>query len=770
MASAWWAVALAELMLAGAAPAAPIAIDIAPGHLRNALVSLSRQTGISVGMSGELPNDRTPPVRGLLEPGEALERLLANSRWRAVRVDGMTWRIEPRPLPQPIVRPVAAVLPAPSDDIIVTATKRDERLANVPVAISILPIGTIDAPGSARSVTDLLSQTEGAFSTNLGAGRDRFFLRGVADSPFNGPTQSTVGLYLDDARISYATPDPDLRLLDVERVELLRGPQGALYGTGSLGGIIRIVTARPVLDRWSGGGAIEFDRLAHGAAGGAIDAVFNVPLVENRLGLRLIGYGELMPGWIDDSRRGRDNVNRVYRSGGRAALRWQPVADWTVDASFAGQALYARDSQYATAGLTRATALAEPHDNDFLAGRIEVHGRIADLNLLSASAIVTHAVDSRFDAGAVAAARGLATPLAYQDDRRLTLLTQEMRLSDPHARRPWVIGGSLLSADASDSGTFLPAGGAPVAVRDQDERTFEAAIFGEATQPLPHRIDLSIGLRAFRSTATNEAGPVRHQHLTKIGVTPSATLAWRPADNSLFWLRYASAIRPGGLNGDSSGEAGSQPTFRSDELRSLELGARLALFDGRLAFEGALFALSWEDLQSDVIGADGLVTTINAGNARNIGAELGAKLTFAPFTLEGGTTLQHGRLNGPGPIPGGNDDRHLPVVPDISGHIRLSAAKPIGAMNGQAFVALRYTGKARLSFDPALALHMGNYAVVDSGIALSRGAWKGSIGVTNLLDGRGDSFSFGNPFTFRLIGQQTPVRPRAVSIRIERRF
>jgi outer membrane receptor protein involved in Fe transport len=763
-----WAAPLARLAFAAAAQAAPVPIDVPAGRLRDSLVALSQQTGISIGVSGKLPTDRAPAVHGLLEPGIALDHLLVTSRWRAVRVDGMTWRIEARPVPA-----VSAVAPpslSAADDIIITATKRDERLSNIPAAISIMPLRAIAAPGSSHSVGDLLSQTEGAFSTNLGAGRDRIFLRGVADSPFNGPTQSTVGLYLDDARISYATPDPDLRLVDVDRVELLRGPQGALYGTGSLGGIVRLVTTRPDLDHWSGGGAIEASAVMGGAAGGAVDAVINAPLIDGRLGLRAVGYTELMPGWIDDSQRHRNNINRVYRSGGRVALRWRPVADWTVDGSFVGQWLNARDSQYATSGLTHATALAEPHDNDFVAGRIEVHGRIADLDVLSASAIVSHKADSRFDASVVAAARGLTPPLAYQEDRQLTLLTQELRVSDPRARHPWVVGGSVLIADNSNIGAFVPTAGTSVVVRDQDERSLEAAIFGEATQSLPHRFDLTIGLRIFRSVATNEAGPVRQQHLTKIGVTPSATIAWRPADNRLFWLRYASAIRPGGLNGDATGMAGSRPTFRSDELRSLELGGRATLLNGKIALDGTLFALSWEDLQSDVIGTDGLVTTINAGNARSFGAEFSTKIMLMPLTVEGGMTLQHGRLNGPGPIQGGNDDRHLPVVPDISGHIRLSATAPIGAMTGDAFVSMRYVGKARLSFDPAVALHMGDYIVVDSGVSLTRGTWKASVGITNIANGHGDSFSFGNPFTFRTVDQQTPIRPRTASVRIERRF
>src|SRR5690606_14816127 len=101
----------------------------------------------------------------------------------------------------------------------------------------------------------------------LGPGRNRLFLRGVADSPFSGESQSTVAVVLDEARVTYSAPDPDIRLVDVERVEVLKGPQGSYYGTGTLGGIYHIVTRRAQVDKTSLALSANVESVAHGGTG-----------------------------------------------------------------------------------------------------------------------------------------------------------------------------------------------------------------------------------------------------------------------------------------------------------------------------------------------------------------------------------------------------------------------------------------------------------------------------------------------------------------------
>ncbi|MFZ5707548.1 MAG: TonB-dependent receptor [Pseudomonadota bacterium] len=739
-------------------------LDIPASDLGQALLAFSRQTGESVGAAGALPRHHVRRIRGTFDPQDALGRIVRGSGLRVIRAGAGLWRLETSTQAGPTVdKPVDHA----GEEIVVSGSKRDEALATIPVAVSIVRPSLPDGLIAGRGLQELAGDTEGIFATNLGPGRDRLFLRGVADSAFNGPTQSTVSLFLDDARVSYATPDPDLRLIDIDHVEILRGPQGTLYGTGALGGIVRIVPRKADLATWGATAAVEGRTTAQGSTGGAVDATINAPLVEDKLGLRLVGYAERSGGWIDDTGRSRSNVNDSRRYGGRASVRWKPAEDWTVDIGGVAQWIDADDSQYATRGLRRSTRLAEPHDNDFLTGSVTIRGVLSDLDLLSATAFVKHEVESRYDASAAAPSIGLDAPLAYQDARDVRLFSQEWRLSDPSPARPWVLGAALLSVENSARGTFLPPASTPVRVTTLHSDTLEAALFGEASQQLGGAWTATLGVRAFLSKVKDELEGVRASQVKRFGLTPSADLSWHPESGRTLWLRYAKAIRPGGLNPD--GDPGLSG-FRSDKLESLELGWRARIAPG-MQVHGALFGLRWRNVQSDTVGDDGLIRTINAGSARNYGLELAFSWKPGRFRIDGNATVQHARLDRPSAAAAAiGDDTRLPVVPDYSGRLRLGYETSLGGFDMTSFAAARYAGSARLSFDPVLAAPMGDYWQADAGLTLSRERTTVAFTITNMLNGRGNSFGFGNPFSLRLARQETPLRPRTVSIRVERRL
>ena len=742
--------------------AVPRGISIARGSLRTALDSLARQTGISIGMAGTLPAVQTRRVDHVADVAEALRKLLAGTHLRAVRVDATTWRIEPVPHHDAARRTPPIAPPTDTgDDIIVTASKRGERLSDLPASIDIVGGTALDRLRGKRGLIDLLATTDGAFSTNLGPGRDRVFLRGVADSAFNGTSQSLVSLYLDDARIGYSSPDPDLRMVDIDHVEILRGPQGTLYGTGALGGVVRIVTTPPDLNIVSETLSTEITGIKDGALGGAIDTTVNVPIVTGRVALRASAWTETMPGWIDDSERGKRNVNRTGRSGGRAALRWAIGDGWTATASGVGQWIDTRDSQYATQGLTRATSIAEPQDNDFVTGSLDIRGSVGRLDVQSTSSIVSHDFASTYDASSRASVLGTVTPLAYEEDRAIRLLTQEFRLSDPSARHPWIVGVSLLKGTTRLKGSFVAAD-ETIEARDDKEAVFEAALFAEGTQRLSPALDFKLGLRGFVTTNDIEQQGPQEQSATKLGVTPSATLSWHRDETGLVWLRYASAIRPAAVSRDLPG---ADQRIPGDELQSLELGWRVRAFDNRLSLTGAIFGSMWDHLRSDVVDSDGLFGTIDVGNATNYGLEFGARLDARPLTIDVGTTIQRARLTSPTDYQRGNDDdRRLPVVPDFSARFGLTRTFAVMALPASAYLTARYIGQTRLSFDPTLDRRAGNYATIGAGATIDDGRRHWSLAVDNLMNGRGNSFGFGNPFTLAATKQTVPIRPRAITL------
>ncbi len=747
-------------------------ITIPAGTLRSALDALARQTGISIGMAGALPDLRVRRIDHADDVAQALRRILSGSRLHAVRIDARTWRIEPT-APARVSRRTASPSPAlATGDIVVIASKRDERLSDLPASISIAGGTVLDRLAGRRGLVDVMASTDSAFSTNLGPGRDRIFLRGVADSAFNGTSQSLVSLYLDDARIGYASPDPDLRFVDVDRVEVLRGPQGTLYGTGALGGVVRIVTVAPDLDHLGGSAAIEGTGITNGALGGVVEGVLNLPIVTGTLALRASAWSETMPGWIDDTGRDRRDVNRTRRIGGRAALRWAIGGGWAATLSGVAQRIDARDSQYATSGLSRATRIAEPQDNDFTAGTLTIRGPIGKLDAQATTAYVDQEFGSTYDASALAPSLGAPAPLAYVEDRTAKLLSQEVRISDPTARHPWILGATILHSTSRLDGRFMAgtvggtASGTTIAARRDEEDVTDIAVFAEGTQRLSNALDFKLGLRGFSTIShLEQRGPARErENANRLGVTPSGTLSWHRDGLGLIWLRYASAVRPAGISRTAD------PTDRripGDELQSLELGWRVGLLQNRLSLHGAVFGSTWEHLRSDTVGPDGLLGTVDAGNAVNYGIEVGGHLTVAAAALDFGTTLQRARLTSSSATAGlDRDDRRLPVVPDISARLTASRSVDAFGLPTTIYATARYTGRTRLSFDPLLDRPAGDYATLDAGVAVTKGIARWSLDIANVLDGRGNSFGFGNPFTLAAGTQTVPIRPRTATLRL----
>lgn len=221
------------------------------------------------------------------------------------------------------------------EEVIVTGTKRGAVAAqDVPYNISVVngefldEVGTDDFYGFARR-TGIQAEDEGP-------GEKRFIIRGV-----NLAGSTSVGLYYDDVATSgwgqggNGDGQPDFRVLDLERIEILRGPQGTLYGAGSVGGTIRFVTNKPNMREFEGGLNADFAGVGQGGgANYAFDGVIDIPLVEDRLGLRAVGFWVDRDGVTDNLFLGIDGTNYQEIDGGRAILRWQATDDLMITGSY----------------------------------------------------------------------------------------------------------------------------------------------------------------------------------------------------------------------------------------------------------------------------------------------------------------------------------------------------------------------------------------------------------------------------------------------------
>ena len=750
-------------------------IVIADGTLAQAIAALSRQTGISIGTLGPLPAIRVKGFTARMTVEQALARLLQGSGYIARPVARRAYRIERAPLakrPQPVKpAPPPRPLPPPAEDVIypdilVTATKREADSFELPYSISTILPGELTGTAGHVGTGAIVAFTNGINKTNQGPGRNRLFIRGVADSPFNGPSQSTVALLLGDARINFDAPDPHLSMVDIARVEVLKGPQGPLYGTGVLGGIYRMVPRAPdpgsaTLQMGSGLGLTSGGGTSH-----ASDLIVNVPLTGD-LAMRAVAYHERTGGWIDDPVSERENINPVNTTGGRLAFQWTP-SDWTVALTGAAQRLRAADSQYATgaAGYDRTPRMAEPHGGDFGAMQAAVERSFDDVRLRITAAYIRHDFTNQFDAEYSDTTLGEGQQKVYQEEREHSLSSQELRLSESVGRFQWLIGFNHLFANSEmDWGV-----GTDPADVDRDDAYLkshrELALFGDASLELVPGLTASGGLRLYHSrTEEFERFDEGARHTEAFGLTPSASLAWRPNPGTMTWLRYSSAQRPGGIN--PSAESGPL-AFATDKLQSVELGARFKRLKNRLTLEANLFALTWADIQSDILLPSGLIGTANFGRAHNFGGEMLVNWRSTALAAEAGATYQHGDIYAEESVFGRVDDAQLPVIPRFKAHARFAA--PLlsrGPTSLRVGAAVQYIDQTRLSFDPALNRLTDSHAVFGAFIQLDRGKLRWSLSGENLINNGADTFGFGNPLSIQRERQRTPLRPRTVMLRME---
>lgn len=782
-------VALTFLCLAAAPAAAQdrVPVNIPSGRLSDALIMLAEQSRFTIGTSDTaLATIRSRPVRGRMSVRAALDRLLAGTGYRAMFVGTRAVRIVRAPpappprraAPAPRTAP-AAPLPAQIEpEIIVTASKQGIALDRFGGTVHLVDLRNEDSSRfGARGSDAILNQLPMLASTSLGPGRNKIYIRGVADSSFNGPSQSIVGQYLGDVRLTYNAPDPDLHLYDMRRVELLEGPQGTLYGTGSLGGILRLVPNAPDPSGFSGSASAGLLATRHGGWGGDGSLMVNLPLVAGRLALRAVGYASTDGGYIDDVGRGLRDVNRTSVHGGRATLRWEPGDRWQIELGGLAQYIAGRDGQYAMRGLpplSRRSNLAQPFDNDYTLGQLTVRKRWAGVELVSATGLVRHDLETRFDATGFPETAG---PQLYTEDVGITLISNETRISQPDAQgEGWVVGWSLLH-DISRISRSLGPPAAPLPIAGVRNETNEAALFGQYSIPLTSRLIATLGGRMTYSESLgmpldapdDDNEPKR----TDFRASPTAALTWQAADRLLVYARYQEGFRAGGLAVSPTGSASSAQRFESDSLGSIEAGLRLGR-RGADAFviDAAISYADWSDIQADLIDARGLPYTTNLGDGRIYGFEFEATWRVAPWlSFDAAAFLNDSALSDPNPDFADADVGDLPNIANAgaraAAHFRTKITPTLSlAVDG----SVRYVGESHLGAGGPTDLDQGGFVEGDIGARLDFGRFGLSLDIDNVGDVQGNRFSFGNPFSLADRTQVTPLRPRTIRLGLDVEF
>jgi outer membrane receptor protein involved in Fe transport len=724
---------------------------------------------------------------------------------------GLTWSLTGagafvvRTVPHAVTPPAEAPM---LDELIVTASKREERAHDVPSSVSAVSGESLATAGAMR-LQDYAGRIPGlaVLDDSLANGSNQLAIRGITTGIGGNPT---VGIYIDDAPYGASTTlggfnVPDLDPQDLERIEVLRGPQGTLYGAGALGGLLKYVTASPDTTRFSGRMEADGSTVDGGGSGYGLRGSVNIPL-NARVAVRASAYDREDPGFVDNVLTGEQNLNSGRYYGGRLAIGWQINDAWKLRLS----ALYQKQRgqgpivdydpvtfQPVHGDLKQARAVGtNVHEQQVGVYSLEVEGDLGFARLTSSTSYDKEILDFNIDTSAlfeplIEANYGVAgVGSAIATNSGLDKLPQELRLASPATDRlSWLAGGfythehSLLHQDLA---LFDPLSGAPVTgvpsplhfVIPGDFE--ETAVFADVTWRFTPRFDLTGGVRySHNSQSGSQFGDgILNGGTTSVSIrsgdestTWLLTPRWRLSDQTMVYGRLASGYRPGGPNA-SFGTFGTPLTFGPDKVVNYEVGLKSDLFNRRGSIEIAAYWIDWSDIQVQEVNTLGISYIDNAGTAVSTGVEASGILRpVAGLEIDGSLAFNDGRLTSTvasGLAVARAGDR-LPQSPRWSTNLAVQYGFPVaGGWRGVLGAEWRHVGQALGAFpNPGLQrfVHPA-YEVVNLRAGVRRDRWSLDLYARNIGDSRGQTADI-------LLGASTRVAviaPRSFGVALARSF
>ncbi len=554
------------------------------------------------------------------------------------------------------------------NEIVVTASKRDERLQDAPVAITALDGDQMRNIG-AQSFRDYASLVPGLSQRDNGnPGQGTVILRGL-----NTGAQSltnTAATYIGEIPFSASgflsagsllTADPDIN--NVERIEVLKGPQGTLFGANSLGGLIRIIPHAPDTTKLALSASIEGTTVEGGSQGFAVRGSVNLPIVDGKVAVVANGLYRDAPGWTDNVGTNTSDVNRSIIKGGRVAIRFTPTEEFTVDLSGTMQDIdnrgyaYQDNIQFTTTPLYGENKYFQAQN---LGGKLQYRlaagtatydfGPVA---LIGSASYGTYRTDLSTDATLtyIGLARSLSPTIAaaipvngigsFNASPNMDKFSAEVRLVSERLGSFEFVAGGFYTDERNKYRTVISvanANGTPltapfdVLLRATTTSNYkEVAAFGNLTFYLTDTFDVTGGLRVGRNTQFAQTGgpnaitfyaprATANFNFEESVTTYLANIRWRPSRNISLYARAASGFRPGGPQNNPAPPAGTQTIIRPDTVWNYEAGVKATALDGQVTINASAYRLDWKDIQLNTT-FNGIVLQANGGRARVEGFE-----------------------------------------------------------------------------------------------------------------------------------------------------
>ncbi|HEX4151754.1 MAG TPA: TonB-dependent receptor [Steroidobacteraceae bacterium] len=663
-------------------------------------------------------------------------------------------------------------------EIVVSASRvGEESVQKVPMAISVVSPAALDSKGLS-GVSDFVGELPSVNLQSVSPGENVIDMRGLVTSevnPTNTQQRSLVALYLDDASIGQEGFNPDLHVYDLDRVEVIRGPQGTLYGAGSMAGTIRLITKKPDPNAFLGDADLSVSQTRHGGTNTSIRGMVNLPLIDDKLAARLVLYRSDDSGYIDNVELGERDSNPAYATQGRLAVRWLPSDTFTLDVSalFARLDAQGRDAVYPQLGAyTYASLTPEQLSDYFKLYNVTADWDLSFAHLISSTSYTQRhlAQDESFESiDEYLITPGDRLPASNTNANDIHKFQEELRLvSRPDQPLRWITGAyferdsqfypqnlvspgfdSAFGAEIGDP-TFssqtaygTPAPDTPFyGTINLVERQF--ALFGEATYSILPRLDLTLGARYFDFKDdfdlyfTGVAGAIAPGQpdtgggeQKSRGVNPRAVVTFKADDHVIVYGEAARGFRYGGVNEpaptvfcasdlEAIGLKQSPLSFGPDHLWSYTLGEKGTYAEGRWTMNVDGFYIDWDDVQTLHLLNCGYNFAQNAGKITSQGLEWESKLrATSDLTLGLSGSYTDATANGPIPNLGATSGDRAPFFP--RNIVSASGDYDIPLPQGKIDISADWTYRSRAftDFSPTAF----DYAVIPSSVLLN-----GSIG------------------------------------------
>ncbi len=645
------------------------------------------------------------------------------------------------------------------EEVIVTAQKRDERIQDVPISISVLGGAELDR-ATDRGVSEALNSAPGVVSipSNYGqrvGGNSFIAIRGVAPSAVGA---GVVASYLDSIPFGFAKYSfaPDSNPYDLDHIEVLRGPQGTLYGASALNGVVRVLTRDANLEEAEFKARTSVSAVRHGAESYRGDMAVNVPLIAGRVAARaVVGY-QSESGWID--RANKEDANDQEISNVRLKINAQPTDNLSIG-------LFGWMSRTDTGapaltfdGRNNLNLLAEPASNDFDAYGLRLRYDLATVTISSATSYIDFNNSSVVDFAPFGVPN---TPITTLFSSKV--FAEELAINSTAGEHwKWTIGGMYRDASDRDWQDAPNLYAAP----DAKGTTSESfAVFGELTRLFANgRWELTGGLRYFEDKVSDRersrfdvVGGVPEQGLaaadrTFDNLSPRFVLTWHPIDDGTVYASYSEGFRSGLNQAPVVTQAAPEfPPARPDELHNYEVGAKGSLWGGRVSLEAAAFYMDWQDVQQQLLVE--ITPTfleaafVNSESASGAGFELGA--TIEPIdSLSLTAAISWNDLQMDGNVQNANGVNIIPKGSRLLGSPETTlsgSANYSFALGGSGWSGLLSASAHRISetiaersTDTGAAFMRDAILMVSASFAVeSRQGWTAAIFVNNLTNEEG---------------------------------